>query len=82
MTPFWTLGALRPLVEAALWALIGLCCLLPFASLLATALVPAIGVKLTLATMTFDKFVEVLLRQERDRAGVRAIRSCSPAAPR
>jgi iron(III) transport system permease protein len=63
MTPFWMLGAWRPAIEAALWVLIGLCCLLPFASLLATALVPAYGVTLTLSTMTFDKFAEVLLRQ-------------------
>ena len=40
--------------------MIGLCCLLPFASLLASALVPAFGVQLTLCTMTFDKFAEVL----------------------
>ena len=72
MTPFWTLGALRPAVEAALWAVIGLCCLLPFASLIATALVPAYGVKLTLSTMTFDKFAEVLLRQS---VTVRAFRN-------
>ena len=72
MLPFWTLGRARPLVEAALWALIGVCCLLPFASLLATALVPAIGVKLTLSTMTFDKFAEVLLRQS---VTVRALRN-------
>jgi iron(III) transport system permease protein len=44
--------------------LIVLCCLLPFASLLASALVPALGVKLTFGTMTFDKFVEVLWRQD------------------
>ena len=72
MLPFWTLGRARPLVEAALWGLIGVCCLLPFASLLATALVPAIGVKLTLSTMTFDKFAEVLLRQS---VTVRALRN-------
>jgi iron(III) transport system permease protein len=72
MKPFWTLGALRPVAEAALWALIGLCCLLPFASLIATALVPAIGVKLTLFTMTFEKFAEVLLRQD---VTVRAFRN-------
>jgi iron(III) transport system permease protein len=64
MTPFWMLGALRPIVEAALWVLIVLCCLLPFASLLASALVPALGVTLTLGTLTFDKFVEVLWRQD------------------
>jgi iron(III) transport system permease protein len=72
MKPFWMLGALRPAVEVALWALIGLCCLLPFASLIATALVPAIGVKLTLFTMTFEKFAEVLLRQD---VTVRAFRN-------
>ena len=72
MTPFWMLGALRPLIEGALWVLVGACCLLPFASLLATALVPAFGVKLTLYTMTFDKFIEVLLRQS---VTVRAFRN-------
>ena len=64
MTPFWRLGALRPLAEAALWSLVALGCLLPFASLLAGALVPALGVTLTLHTMTLDKFVEVLWRQD------------------
>jgi iron(III) transport system permease protein len=64
MLPFWTLGVWRPVVEAMLWGLICLCCLLPFASLLAGALVPALGVKLTLGTMTLDKFVEVLWRQD------------------
>jgi iron(III) transport system permease protein len=64
MTPFWRLGALRPLAEAALWGLVALGCLLPFASLLASALVPALGVTLTFSTMTFDKFVEVLWRQD------------------
>jgi iron(III) transport system permease protein len=63
MTPFWTLGAMRPVVEGGLWIVIGLVFLVPFASLLATALVPAFGVQLTLSTITFDKFAEVLLRQ-------------------
>ncbi len=63
MTPFWKLGAARPVVEAGLWVVIGLCCLIPFASLLATALVPAFGVQLTPSTITVDKFAEVLLRQ-------------------
>jgi iron(III) transport system permease protein len=72
MTPFWRLGALRPIAEGMLWALIGLCCLLPFASLLATALVPAAGVKLMVSTMTLDKFAEVLLRQD---VTVRAFRN-------
>jgi iron(III) transport system permease protein len=64
MTPFWRLGALRPVVEVVSWGLIALSCLLPFASLLASALVPALGVTLTLGTMTADKFVEVLWRQD------------------
>jgi iron(III) transport system permease protein len=64
MTPFWMLGALRPIVEAMLWLLIVVCCLLPFASLVASALVPALGVTLTFGTMTLDKFVEVLWRQD------------------
>ena len=72
MTPFWTLGAARTVVEAGLWIVIGLCCLVPFASLLATALVPAFGVTLTLSTITFDKFAEVLLRQS---VTVRAFRN-------
>ena len=72
MAPFWRLGALRPVAEAALWTLVALCCLLPFASLLASALIPAFGVKLTLSTMTFDKFAEVLLRQS---VTVRAFRN-------
>jgi iron(III) transport system permease protein len=72
MPPFWTLGPARPLVEAALWGLTGVGCLLPFASLLATALVPATGVKLTLSSMTIDKFAEVLLRQS---VTVRALRN-------
>jgi iron(III) transport system permease protein len=63
MMSFWKLGTMRPVVEAGLWIVIALCCLLPFASLLATALVPAFGVTLTLYTITFDKFAEVLLRQ-------------------
>jgi iron(III) transport system permease protein len=72
MTPFWTLGALRSVLEIVAWSFVGLCCLVPFASLLATALVPAFGVKLTLYTMTADKFVEVLHRQS---VTVRAFRN-------
>jgi iron(III) transport system permease protein len=72
MTPFWKLGTRRPVVEIVLWFLIAFWCVLPFASLLATALVPAFGVKLTLSTVTFDKFAEVLLRQS---VTVRAFRN-------
>jgi iron(III) transport system permease protein len=72
MTPFWLLGRKKPLLETALWTLLGVTVLLPFASLIATALVPAVGVKLSLATMTFDKFAEVLFRHS---VTVRAFRN-------
>ncbi len=63
MLPFWPLGRARPLVELGLWGLIGICCVLPFASLVATSVVPAFGVRLTWQTITLDKFAEVLMRQ-------------------
>jgi iron(III) transport system permease protein len=63
MAPFWQLGKLRPALEALLWLTIGICCLLPLLSLLATSIVPSYGVRLTLATVTSEKFVEVLMRQ-------------------
>lgn len=72
MAPFWLLGRKRPLLEVALWLLLAVTVLLPFASLLATALVPAFGVKLSLSTITFDKFAEVLFRQS---VTVRAFRN-------
>jgi iron(III) transport system permease protein len=64
LSPFWTLGRARPLVEAALWALVGVTILLPLASLLAAALSPTYGAPLTIATLTLDNFVEVLARQQ------------------
>src|SRR5437764_3954736 len=42
--PEWSLGRWRGLVEVACWAALGLVLVLPFFALLATALVPAIGV--------------------------------------
>lgn len=63
MAPFWPLGRWRLPLEIVLWGLVFVCCLMPMASLLATSLVPAYGVTLTFASMTFDKYVEVLLRQ-------------------
>ncbi len=63
LAPFWRLGRARPAIEAGLWALIALALLLPLASLLAAALVPAYGVPLTWGTLTLDNFAEVLWRQ-------------------
>jgi iron(III) transport system permease protein len=64
MTPFAPLGAWRLPVEAALWALLALKVGLPFLSLLGDALRPALGVPLTLGSITLDKFAEVLFRQD------------------
>lgn len=63
LQPLWRLGRLRVVVEAALWLVIAISGLLPLASLIATALVPALGVTLTLETATFSNFVEVVWRQ-------------------
>jgi iron(III) transport system permease protein len=60
---FWRLGRRRPVVEAVAWSLVVLVLVLPLLSLLAAALVPATGVTLSLSTVTFDNFTEVLLRQ-------------------
>ena len=70
---------MRPVVEAGLWIVIVLCCLLPFASLLATALVPAFGVKLTLYTMTSTSSRKCCCARASQFAPS-AIRSCSPGS--
>lgn len=44
-------------------ALIGVILILPLLALVTTSLVPAYGVRLSLSTLTFDNYVEVLLRQ-------------------
>jgi len=59
-TPQWPLGRLRALVEGGCWAALFVVLVLPFAALLATALVPAIGVSLTPSTATFANFHFVL----------------------
>jgi iron(III) transport system permease protein len=64
LTAFWGLGSRRWLVEAGLWALIGLTLVLPLLALLTAALVPTYGVPLRPATVTLDNFVEVLARQQ------------------
>lgn len=58
------LGRWRPVAELGLAGYIGATLLMPLSALLATALVPTYGVALTAATLTFDNFAEVLLRQE------------------
>lgn len=57
------LGGWRWPAEAVLWLVIFAVVILPTLSLLAAALVPTYGVKLSLSTFTLDKFVEVLWRQ-------------------
>lgn len=63
----WRLGRRRGWVEAAAWLFILLLVLLPLVALVATALVPAIGVRLTPQTATIANFAEILLRQDMTR---------------
>lgn len=72
LQPFWRLGKARPFVAAGLWLLLALKLGLPFLALLGEALTPALGVALTWQSLTFDKFAEVLLRQD---VTVRAFRN-------
>jgi iron(III) transport system permease protein len=60
----WHLGPVRRWVEAGAWLFVVLMVLLPLVALVATALVPAFGVRLTPQTATFANFAEVLLRQD------------------
>ncbi|SEF51904.1 ABC transporter permease [Bosea lathyri] len=64
LVPFWMLGRGRSLVAGGLWALLALKLGLPFLALLSEALTPALGVALSWQSLTFDKFAEVLLRQD------------------
>lgn len=57
------LCALRPLVEAGLWLVIGATLVLPLSALVATSLVPTYGVPLSAMTATLANYAEVLLRQ-------------------
>lgn len=56
----WALGRWRGAVEALLWAALGLVLLLPLASLVAQSLVPAIGVRLSAASVTLGNYAYVL----------------------
>lgn len=69
LRPYWRLGFARGMLETAAVLLVAVVVLVPAGSLLASALVPALGVPLTWATVTPDPFVEVLFRQA---ASVRA----------
>jgi len=68
----WPLGRCRLATGVVLWLVIALVLILPVLSLLAAALVPTYGMKLTPATATLDNFVEVLVRQD---VTVRAFRN-------
>lgn len=72
LQPFWQLGGARLFVTAGLWLLIALKLGLPLLALTGEALTPALGVALTWQNLTFDKFAEVLLRQD---VTVRAFRN-------
>ena len=64
MPAFWKLRRWRWPVTLAVWLFIALSIVLPFISLMATSLVPAYGVPLSLDTFTFGRFHEVLIRQD------------------
>jgi iron(III) transport system permease protein len=58
--PEWSLGRWRRAVEGSCWSGLFVVLALPFLALLATALVPAIGVSLTPRSLTFGNFHFVL----------------------
>lgn len=58
--PEWPLGCWRRPVEASCWGMLFVVLALPFLALLATALVPAIGVSLTPRSLTLGNFRFVL----------------------
>ena len=64
LEPFWMLGRARPYVTGGLVLLLFLKLGLPFLALIGEALTPALGVALSWQSLTLDKFVEVLLRQD------------------
>jgi iron(III) transport system permease protein len=62
--PFWHLGRARAGAEGFLACVVATTLVLPLLSLLASSLVPSYGMPLTLETITFDNFIEVLGRQD------------------
>jgi iron(III) transport system permease protein len=63
LAPF-TLGRWRPLVETLCWAVLLIIAVLPLLSLVAASLVPAVGVELSVASVTFKNFLQVLVEQD------------------
>lgn len=63
LEPFISRSASTRLVEAGLWAFFAITILLPLASLVATSLVPAYGVTLSLDTITFTQYTETMWSQ-------------------
>lgn len=61
------LGRWRRPAEAGAWLVVGAVLVLPLMALVAAALAPAVGVRLTMDTVTFGHFAEVLLRQDATR---------------
>ncbi len=59
----WRLGRARSPVEFACWTMILALVVVPLVALIASSLVPAIGVALTPSTLTLDAYGEALLRQ-------------------
>ncbi|WP_114944892.1 ABC transporter permease [Microvirga calopogonii] len=64
LKPFWSLGRARIAAEIFVGAILAATLVLPILSLMASALVPSYGMPLSLATITFDNFTEVLTRQD------------------
>ncbi len=58
--PGFALGRARAAVSAAAWLLMGVIALLPLLALVGAALVPSVGVALSLQTLTFDNLIHVL----------------------
>lgn len=63
LEPFIENVAVMRICEWALWLIFAFAIILPLASLLATALVPAYGVTLNFATITFSQFTHTLWDQ-------------------
>jgi iron(III) transport system permease protein len=61
--PYWHLGRLRGLVQGLAMLLVLIALILPLASLVASSLVPAYGMNLSLKTLTFRAFHEILFKQ-------------------
>lgn len=68
----FSMGGWRGPAAVLAWIWIVFTVMIPICALLATALVPSFGVPLTLQTLTFDNFTEVLTRQA---ATMRAFRN-------